>query len=371
MQKLIIVIGVALLATYIAFTSPSSVDRAIAALRNGTSRAQGNWVVRVGPASFVVNVGGHVAQAAEQPPTLEARLDLTNPDDMSLLRPPSLTADQIDAILVEYGSPAAGFGATFFRLGMQYGIDPAYALAFFIHESGAGTATGWAGLKPDGGSTHNIGNIICAGYQTCYGRFRDYASWDEGIEDWYRLLSNEYIPAGLTTVELIIPIYAPAFENDVDGYTNTVSATVAGWRKAQAPGLATKSKVIEGMVVNVGFYAIGDVWCFQSPACQHFGTDIAGEDGQAVHAPFSGICIETGVYPEGAPTAGQYVRYTLADGHEVYLGHLRDAIDCSPGISLSAGQIVGLVRPDILHTHWQMRDPAGNLEDAMAYWVAR
>lgn len=367
MHKLFTVLAVVVLAATFFLSKSSDVDRAIAALKNGTSRARGDWVVRLGSAWFIVNVNvdGRVAQDAN-----DVQVDVRNPNDMTLLRSPSLTAEQIDAILAEYNSPATGTGATFFRLGQQYGIDPAYALAFFIHESSAGTAAGWAGLKPDGSSTHNVGNIICAGYQTCYGRFRDYASWDEGIEDWYRLIATEYIPAGLTTVELVIPTYAPAFENDVDGYTNTVSATVAGWRQAQAPGLATKSEVVERMVVNAGFDATGDVWCFQSPTCQHLGTDIVGEDGQAVRAPFTGTCIETNAYPEGGPTAGQYVRYSLADGHEVYLGHLRDAIDCSAGMSLAAGQVVGLIRPDMLHTHWQMRDPNGNLEDPLAYWTS-
>ena len=369
MHKLFSILGVAVLATTFFLSKPSEVDRAIAALRNSTSRAQGDWIVRVGSAWFIVNVAGRVAQASAQtPPTVQ--VDIGNPTDMTLMRAPSLTAEQIDVILAEYGSPAVGTGATFFRLGVQYGIDPAYALAFFIHESGAGTASGWAGLKADGSSTHNIGNVICTPGWACYGRFRDYASWDEGIEDWYRLISVEYIPAGLTTVELVVPVYAPAFENDVDGYTNTVSATVAGWRKAQAPGLATKSNVIEGMVVNAGFYAIGDVWCFQSPDCQHLGADIAGSDGQAVHAPFSGTCIETGAYPEGGPTAGQYVRYVLPDAREVYLGHLRDAINCLPGMAIASGQVVGYIRADMLHTHWQMRDPAGNLEDPLAYWTS-
>ncbi|MCS6842340.1 MAG: glucosaminidase domain-containing protein [Roseiflexus sp.] len=153
----------------------------------------------------------------------------------SVLGPPSLSAQQIDRILAEWRSPAAGTGATWVELGIRYGIDPAYALAFFIHESGAGTAPGWAGRKPDGSTTHNIGNIICAGYRTCYGRFRDYASWEEGIEDWYRLIAVEYVQwRGIHTVEEIVPIYAPAVENNVPLYIDTVNRLVAEWRALQA-----------------------------------------------------------------------------------------------------------------------------------------
>lgn len=153
------------------------------------------------------------------------------PGDYQLQGPPSLTAAQIDRILESYGSPAAGTGELWYNLGLKYGIDPAFAVAFFIHESSAGTNPAWAGIKPGGGTTHNVGNIICAGYPTCYGRFRDYSSWAEGIEDWYRLIDVEYIKGrGTLTVAEIIPIYAPSFENDVQGYINSVHQLVDSWR---------------------------------------------------------------------------------------------------------------------------------------------
>ncbi len=151
--------------------------------------------------------------------------------DYNLQGPPSLTPDQIERILKAYGSPAVGTGHDWYNLGLKYGIDPAFAVAFFIHESGAGTNPNWAGLKPGGQTTHNVGNIICAGYPSCYGRFRDYATWAEGIEDWYRLIDVEYIQGrGTKTVAEIIPIYAPSFENDVGGYVDVVQRLVDEWR---------------------------------------------------------------------------------------------------------------------------------------------
>ncbi|WP_371879092.1 glucosaminidase domain-containing protein [Candidatus Chloroploca mongolica] len=157
--------------------------------------------------------------------------DVRPPGDYALRAAPSLTPQQIDAILASYGSPATGTGEVWFHLGQQRGIDPAFAVAFFIHESGAGTAQGWAGLKPDGSTTHNVGNIICAGYPTCYGRFRDYPSWNDGIADWYRLIDVEYLQGrGHQTVADIIPVYAPSFENDVNGYVNVVQNLVDRWR---------------------------------------------------------------------------------------------------------------------------------------------
>lgn len=161
---------------------------------------------------------------------------LRPPGDYMLRGAPSLTVQQIDQILDSYNSPARGTGALWYELGRQYSIDPAFAIAFFIHESSAGSNPNWAGLKPDGTTTHNVGNIICAGYPRCYGRFRDYGSWQEGINDWYRLIDVEYINGrGTQTVAEIIPIYAPAVENDVQGYVNAVHQMVDRWRAGQVP----------------------------------------------------------------------------------------------------------------------------------------
>lgn len=161
---------------------------------------------------------------------------MPSPGDHRLRVAPSLSPAQIDQILRSYGSPATGTGEIWYRLGIEYNIDPAYAVAFFIHESSAGTNPNWAGRKPDGSTTHNVGNIICAGYPTCYGRFRDYPNWEAGIADWYRLIDVEYIRGrGLQTVAEVIPIYAPAFENDVQGYINVVTSLVDRWRAGQVP----------------------------------------------------------------------------------------------------------------------------------------
>jgi hypothetical protein len=164
----------------------------------------------------------HVASAQAEPV----------PDgEHSILGQPTISADDINTVLAQYGSPAMGTGQIWFGLGKQYGIDPAYALAFFIEESSAGTNARWDGLKPDGSTTHNIGNISCAGYPRCLGRWRDYGSWEEGIQDWYRLIADEYVrDRGTSTVEQIIPIYAPSFENDVAAYIQVVVGLVDKWR---------------------------------------------------------------------------------------------------------------------------------------------
>ncbi len=154
---------------------------------------------------------------------------------LAVIHAPTITAAQIDSVLAEYNSPAAGQGQVIYDLGVQYGIDPAICLAFFIHESGAGSNPAWAGWKGDGSTTHNVGNIICtAGYQ-CYGRFRDYGTWQAGIGDWYKLIKELYVGEwGRTTVEQIIPKYAPAADNnDESAYINSVKNLVQSWQKGQ------------------------------------------------------------------------------------------------------------------------------------------
>lgn len=232
---------------------------------------------------------------------------IADPASTVLRAPQSLTPEEINVILNSYGSPATGTGQSFYDLGLKYDIDAAYALAFFIHESGAGTAESWAGQK-DGTTTHNIGNIICAGYTTCLGRFRDYPDWATGIEDWYVLIDTEYIKGrGFTTVDEVIPVYAPAFENDVGTYKNVIAATVAGWRttKAATPTVddsePTACPVPPGRVRITQGYGVGT----HAPAATWGAVDLAVGDaetsrGQPILATHAGYVIATpNSYPAG------------------------------------------------------------------------
>ncbi|HSH82566.1 MAG TPA: glucosaminidase domain-containing protein [Herpetosiphonaceae bacterium] len=149
--------------------------------------------------------------------------------------PPTISVPQIERVLAEYNSPAQGHGQEIFDLGLKYGINPAISLAFFIHESGAGSNPRWAGWKPDGTTTNNIGNIICTPGYRCHGRFRDYNSWAEGIEDWYKLIDDLYVREwGRRTVDDIIPKYAPASDNNDEGaYINSVKQLVDTWQRTE------------------------------------------------------------------------------------------------------------------------------------------
>lgn len=146
----------------------------------------------------------------------------------SVIGEPSISPENIDRVLSKYNSPAVGLGKSLYSLGIKYGIDPAYALAFFIKESSAGTA-GIATV------TKSIGNIrVTPGYQNYQG-FRKYTSWEEGAEDWFKLIKNLYVSKwGLNTVEAIIPVYAPAADNNnPTAYISSVNRLVTNWRNNQ------------------------------------------------------------------------------------------------------------------------------------------
>jgi len=127
--------------------------------------------------------------------------------------------------LESYDSPAAGKGQALYDAGVKYGIDPVYALAFFMHESTFGE-------KGVATVTHSLGNIRARSGEPEYHGYRLYNTWEEGFEDWDRLIANQYVGQWrLTTLDQIIPIYAPSSDNnDVAVYIRAVEKAVDTWR---------------------------------------------------------------------------------------------------------------------------------------------
>ena len=170
---------------------------------------------------------GYIYSQGGSPFTLAGGLHISQPPAAgpSVVGGPSLSAQRIDSILSSAGSPAAGSGQTFYSDSQQYDINDSVALAFFHHESSYGTAGAAT-------QTHNVGNIVCTSGYSCIGRFRSYSSWSAGIDDWYRLISGPaYAGGGLTTLDQIIPKYAPASDgNSESAYIAAVQSDVSTWR---------------------------------------------------------------------------------------------------------------------------------------------
>src|SRR6266568_3221143 len=171
------------------------------------------WHDPKGEGSAIASITNRIEQVAHQ--SIEGK--------------PTLSAAFVDKVLSVASSKAAGTGQALYDLRVKYGIDDAYALAFFQHESTFGTG----GVAR---ATLSLGNIRCSeGYQ-CIEGFRAYQTWQEGYEDWYKLIRDLYIGQwGLRTVEQIVPKYAPSSDgNDVAGYIAAVEKAVSMWRAGQA-----------------------------------------------------------------------------------------------------------------------------------------
>ncbi|GAC1346033.1 MAG: hypothetical protein NVS4B7_03040 [Ktedonobacteraceae bacterium] len=154
----------------------------------------------------------------------------------TVLGAPTVSAVFIDQVLAEAHSPAAGKGQALYNEGVTYGIDPVYALAFFLHESYYGT-TGVARYSL------SLGNLRCIPNAICRDGYAWFPSWEAGFDAWYQLILFGYVRGAVTiplvghvctTIEQIIPVYAPASDhNDVSAYIYAVESIVDQWRAGQ------------------------------------------------------------------------------------------------------------------------------------------
>lgn len=178
---------------------------------------------------YSIQVGGSNAgswQANRPLPPKTALPTQTGP--YAVLGKPTISATFINRVLASYNSPAAGKGQALYNLGVTYGIDPAFALAFFMHESSFGTAG-------EATKTLSLGNLRCIPNYACVdqgrGGYAAFSSWEAGFQAWYELIRNYYVAQrGLTTVDTIIPVYAPtADHNNEAAYIASLKHAISTW----------------------------------------------------------------------------------------------------------------------------------------------
>jgi hypothetical protein len=153
-----------------------------------------------------------------------------NEQSYAVLGPPTVSAVFINRVLATYHSPAAGLGQVLYDDGVRTGIDPVYALAFFLHESSFGT-TGEAR------KTLALGNERCIPDRPCVdldrGGYAQMQSWEDGFAHWYTLILTLYVDEWhRVTIEQIVPKYAPGSDgNDELAYVAAIEHAVDTWRR--------------------------------------------------------------------------------------------------------------------------------------------
>lgn len=186
---------------------------------------QPGFVSFLGGQVYSMQVGGNLAKTWQSNTALPPKVPIpTQTGPYSVLGKPTITVNFINQVLANYNSPAAGKGQALYDLGVQYGIDPAFALAFFMHESSFGTAG-------EARSSLSLGNLRCIPNFECRDGYAWFPTWEAGFKAWYSLIRNLYVADwGLTTVDQIIPRYAPPSDNNNDSaYIASLKHSLDTW----------------------------------------------------------------------------------------------------------------------------------------------
>ena len=149
------------------------------------------------------------------------------PADLTFVHPPRITPEKFEAVLRAANSPAAPHAAKLYQIPLEYGLDPAIALAFFGHESSFGKkgkavqTLNWGNLRK--GQGHALRTS---------GGWAWYDSWEDSLRDWCLLIKKKYVESwNRPTVRRALELYAPVNDNNKPSrYADAVMQMVAGWQ---------------------------------------------------------------------------------------------------------------------------------------------
>jgi hypothetical protein len=180
---------------------------------------------------ILVVIGAIVAANDNIPlPSAHSKTTTSHSSQHSVLGSPSIDATQVDKILCRYSSPACGLGQVIYDEGQRAGIDDVWLMGQFLQESRFGTQ-GLARVSKSVGNYNCLDQAHYGDLNTwCVGRAAYFSSWAGSIKAYYRVLKLFYFPQGLTTIEKIIPVWAPKSDgNDPDHYIQVVLAAANLW----------------------------------------------------------------------------------------------------------------------------------------------
>lgn len=110
----------------------------------------------------------------------------------------------------------ANLGDSIMRASEKHGINAGILFAMTAYETGWGSSSQFNNLN-------NTGGITCISGYECVGRWTKFNSLEESIDRKAQLLAGRlYVGDGLVTLYDVISRYAPAFENDVNQYVNSI-----------------------------------------------------------------------------------------------------------------------------------------------------
>ena len=168
-----------------------------------------NWQVEMG------NVGLHYLAWRTQ-------------NELTFTGPARLTLDQFRKVLAYYRSPVLADAGDLYATIVNYGLDPGVALAFFVRESGAGTAVGYCGGQ-NSLDNKNWGNVRGEEDGAC--GFQKFPTWKAGLDAWCRLMIKYYVNKGLNRIEDAIPVYAPSADgNNPARYIKEMYSYILKWQ---------------------------------------------------------------------------------------------------------------------------------------------
>ena len=132
-------------------------------------------------------------------------------------------------------SPADELSDEAYNICLAWGVNPAVALAFFVHESNVGTkgaarrTKNWGNLRKGPGQPRQVHTGVSGG-------FGEYASWLVSLNDFCKLLTGPlYVKGGLDTVSKVTPRYAPSADrNNPTSYAALVNELIALWERLSA-----------------------------------------------------------------------------------------------------------------------------------------
>jgi len=178
-----------------------------------------------------------LAQFATQLANVSTQLAKTTPSPWDTNWLPSDSthvASKINSILS--GTGLEGKGEVITKYSLEFGVNPAFALAMFRKEASFADTNTRAYINK------NPGNIIatgecrglpkgskCDGYYgeiSTDGRFGVYASMNDGIKAYFLLLNNEYkpgTPRNCSDIRCIITAYCPPSECDSETYESQIT----------------------------------------------------------------------------------------------------------------------------------------------------